>query len=1054
MNSDPVQTCLRALGDARISIGRVEIDPSAELVFSVALFLILERDTAVHRNHLRSLLWPGVSTDTASHRLRQTLFKLRTLGFPLKSESKLRLTICTDHLRVDFEQETQLADGAFDPATHLPILAGFEPDLSWEYSEWLDAKKKTIASTITGRLLERIAKFRLEGDWAAVDRDAKALLAISPHNEEATLAFAECMAMRGDKIDAVRILDTYIAEMGTSRSDLRVSANIMRKRIADRMPPRSTEPHKQTPLLGREFFLERLVRLLIEVRNGTQHSVAIWGEPGIGKSRLLWEFFSFASLQGAVCHRIACRSTDANRPLAVLLELIPVLQGMKGAIGSAPETLDFFRGLTTHRAGARSGVEKPRQTDLFSAGFQAALADIIDAVSEEAPLVIAVEDCQWIDPSSAAILAALTQSLRTQRILLIFTSRLDYRGSLSEHPFSVATMELPALDERVSEELIHTIVRQEGRTVSPSYLARCTTVAEGNPFFLNEFAVHWLETADEQASPPSLTAVLKQRLSRVSPRALQLLQTCVVLENHASIDNIEAVLCNPPHELLHSINELSSAGMLTVTTADSQTPGGARLSSRHDLLSDVALMLLGEPAKMFLHRRAAKVLEAHIEQGGDASTLWSCAKHWQLAGDTPQAFRLAMSCATHLLEAGLPNEAASAYAKAEKYSLTDADLLTVLDGKANAHYRATDWLNVSRTIADARTLKRKLKPDLTDHDELELMQLRADWQTLDWNRILERSLDCLHANEASTQHRVEAGVMALMMLSFSGDGTKAASIFETVVALGTDPSVGADSLLQAKMVFHTHWGSFVHAIDAARALVEHNRAGGDVGRTFRSLCNAAVTLRAAGKFEDARAGLEEALELAERHHLYLSKSRATPMLANLALELGQNDDAKRWFDELRNSPIAADDSLAKEEISAIGTRMALIEGRFEDARLLLDKNLAHMRFDQVPQRRTYRAALRVAVELACDGKASIEGVYELEAAFIMNRKNVFQTFASYALYVGLISLGQSEAAESILKEYLTIHRREPWSPPRHSLEMMSGWIRGAAARGDRKTQCA
>src|SRR4029079_14616530 len=183
---------------------------------------------------------------------------------------------------------------------------------------------------------------------------------------------------------------------------------------------------------------------------------------------------------------------------------------------------------------------------------------------------------------------------------------------------------LDALDDEVSRDVIRSIGRRRGRTISDTYIDCCAQVAEGNPFFLHELANHWVETGEEHVSTPSLTSVLKQRLSRLRPNSLQVLQASALLENHASLENLEALLDYPAHELLHCINELAIAGMIAVSgEADPATSGG-RLNSRHDLLSDTALSLLATPSRAYLHRRAAKVLETRIDAGADASTLWSC----------------------------------------------------------------------------------------------------------------------------------------------------------------------------------------------------------------------------------------------------------------------------------------------------------------------------------------------------------------------------------------------------------------------------------------------
>src|SRR4029078_11835521 len=198
-------------------------------------------------------------------------------------------------------------------------------------------------------------------------------------------------------------------------------------------------------------------------------------------------------------------------------------------------------------------------------------------------------------------------------------------------------------------------------------------------------------------------------------------------------DNIEAVLGYSGHELLSSINELVEAGMIGLEESDSASPGGNRISSKHDLLSETALMLLSSPGRSYLHRRAAKVLESTIEFTGDASMLCSCAKRWQLAGDYAQAFRLANSCARHLLEAELPSEAADAYTKAFEYCATDLDRLTIIEGQATAYYRCSNWDRVIDLARQARAMKARLFPERSKHDELELMLRRAEWQNQDWD---------------------------------------------------------------------------------------------------------------------------------------------------------------------------------------------------------------------------------------------------------------------------------------------------------------------------------
>src|SRR5688500_14709318 len=95
---------LFVLGDARIETPKGEIEPTAEIVFAAALYLILERREPVSRKQLTEILWPGVKPSLASHRMRQTLLKLRQLGFPAVPHGKSRIALASNHVVVDYSE--------------------------------------------------------------------------------------------------------------------------------------------------------------------------------------------------------------------------------------------------------------------------------------------------------------------------------------------------------------------------------------------------------------------------------------------------------------------------------------------------------------------------------------------------------------------------------------------------------------------------------------------------------------------------------------------------------------------------------------------------------------------------------------------------------------------------------------------------------------------------------------------------------------------------------------------------------------------------------------
>jgi DNA-binding SARP family transcriptional activator len=253
--ASPGEIRLLCIGDARIITPLGEVDPSAEVVFAAALYLILERHEHTGRKRLQELLWPQTRSDIAAHRLRQTLFKLRRLGFAVEADGKSRIFLYAKSVTTDFEQFERSAgvEPAIESAA-LPLFAAFNPSFSSQYAEWLDGQRSKIGAVLARVILGQIGKSRLAGNWVAVEKHSRALLRHAPENEEATLALAESLAMRGDKLQGVRILDAYLAEIGSGLTDLRISANTMRKRIVDRMPPRASDVPFEIPLLGREEY--------------------------------------------------------------------------------------------------------------------------------------------------------------------------------------------------------------------------------------------------------------------------------------------------------------------------------------------------------------------------------------------------------------------------------------------------------------------------------------------------------------------------------------------------------------------------------------------------------------------------------------------------------------------------------------------------------------------------------------------------------------------------------------------------------------------------------
>lgn len=1014
---------LFVLGDARIETPLGVIEPTAELVFAAALYLILERKEPVSRRKLEKVLWPDADEAAASHRLRQTLLKLRRSGLPVTGNA-IRLSLDTVAASVDYEQLIASAHNGSSDHGSVSVLPDYEPEVSREFSRWVEGKRDVITGLITPAILGIISQRRSRGDWAGVEYSATGLLRAAPYNEEATLALAEAHAMRGSKLESVRILDRYLGAVGKASGDLRVPATALRKRIVDRAPPPSSST-ASVPMLERGTVMQQLGTLLRSARESRACACVIRGDAGIGKTRLLTEFAAFAAIQGVASQRVQCRPSDPMRPLSLFIDLVPMLRTMRGAIGCSAETIAYLDRLT--RRSALEEVSASGQVDpqFRYSNVEGALFDLFDAIAEETAVLIQVEDVHFLDEGSRSILLHLIEWSRNQRVLFALTTR-EKPGWVFQQSSNVTDIELAPLSEEGAAVMIRSVLESSGREMDSHYQSWCIRVADGNPFFLQELARQWAETGTEHRVPGSINAVLEERISRLDASALQLLQVCAILENHSTFDRIEAVLGLDPHLLLQAFNSLASSGMLQGEHRQ-EAAQPYLIQPRHELISTTALQRLARPAQAFLHRRVATVLQEQISSDDSSALLWDCAQHWQLAGDSSKALRLARSCGFHLLDLGLPDAAADAFEKALSFCSAPCETYDVLRAQAQSYGQSNSWSALLRTERLTRSLAAQLGlPGKNSHDDLELVAIRAEWKTDHDEEALRRLLVCLEADGAVPDHRVKAATMALMLQDVTCRHDEMPRTFAVVEGFAEEAGVSKVATLEAELVYHTLCGSLGRAVSAAENLLNIKRSKEDQGDVFRHLLNASVTYRTAGLFDQSIACLREAVEIAQAHRLPKCLARALPMLAHLALERGLNAEAGRWLDEMTRLHLESDDAYVSLDTTSIHIRLAIARAA-ETGNLEAMPQISPNSYPRVGQPHTYTLALHAAISLARGSRLTDAELSRFEHAHLRSRRCIAQAFGTYVLYFAMRRSGRRDRAEELIDAYHTSFRRETWA---------------------------
>jgi class 3 adenylate cyclase/predicted ATPase/DNA-binding winged helix-turn-helix (wHTH) protein len=399
-----------------------------------------------------------------------------------------------------------------------------------------------------------------------------------------------------------------------------------------------------SPFVGRERELATLHALLAQVATGRGQVVGVVGDPGIGKSRLLYEFrqslagnrliylagrcLSYGSttpyLPALDILRHNCGITESDRPEAITAKVHRALQ----EVAMAPEE---WAPVLLHLLGVQAGTDpltalspEARKARTLSAVTQMCLNG-----SRRQPLILEVEDLHWIDASSDECLTALVEHMAGAALLVLVTYRPGYRLAWVGKSY-VTQLSLQPLTPPDSLRVVHAVLPPAAQTVS-LVLAK----AEGNPFYLEELARAVAEQGADAAAltvPKTVQAVLTARMDRLPASAKSILQAAAVMGKEVALSLLQAVTDMPGEALARDLHHLQAAEFLY------ETYGRTALvyTFKHALTQEVAYHSLVRDAQQRYHARIAQVLEAQFPEVAESQPEL-LAHHYTEAGRGAQA---------------------------------------------------------------------------------------------------------------------------------------------------------------------------------------------------------------------------------------------------------------------------------------------------------------------------------------------------------------------------------------------------------------------------------
>ena len=387
-----------------------------------------------------------------------------------------------------------------------------------------------------------------------------------------------------------------------------------------------------TRFVGRQTELEALQKAMARAGQGHGEIVALVGEPGVGKSRLVWEFTHSHRLQGWETLESASVSygkATAYRPLIDLMrgyfqigdtdDARRIREKVTGKLLTLDKTLEPT--LPAFLALLDVPFENPEWQGLAPLLRRQRILEACKRLllreSQVQPLVVVFEDLHWIDAETQAFLDSLADSLPTSRILLAVNYRPEYEDSWTRKTY-YTRLRIDPLPAESAEELLAGMLgdAEELQPLRRLLIER----TGGNPFFLEESVRTLVETnvlVGERGQyklamplagvqmPSRVQAVLSARIDRLPAEHKHLLETAAVIGKDVPFSLLEAIAGMSEDALRVGLTQLRAAEFIYETALFPDL----EYTFKHALTHEVAYSSMLQERRRAVHALIAKAME-------------------------------------------------------------------------------------------------------------------------------------------------------------------------------------------------------------------------------------------------------------------------------------------------------------------------------------------------------------------------------------------------------------------------------------------------------------
>jgi class 3 adenylate cyclase/predicted ATPase len=460
-----------------------------------------------------------------------------------------------------------------------------------------------------------------------------------------------------------------------------------------------------TRFVGRDREIEELRQALARAGAGQGQVVAIVGDAGVGKSRLVWEFTRSHRTRDWLVVESASVSYGKATTYYPVIELLrayfriearddgrAVREKVTGKLLALDRALEPW--LPALLALLDAPVDDPGWAALEPAQRRRQTLEAVRRLllreSRVQPLLLVFEDLHWIDEATQALLDSLVESLPTARLLVLVNYRPEYRHGWAGRSY-YRQLRLDPLPPESAEQLLAALLGTSPALAPVQRLLVRRT--EGNPFFLEETVRTLVETGvlagapgayrlagslAQVQVPATVQALLAARIDRLPPADKQLLQSAAVIGKDVPLPLLQVIAGLPEDDLRAALGRLQAAEFLYEASLFPEP----EYTFKHALTHEVAYQGLLQDRQRALH---AAVLEAceRLYAGRLGEHVERLAYH-AVRGAVPER------AARYLLEAGGRAVARSAHREAVAFLAQASDALGRLEESPETLSRALD----------------------------------------------------------------------------------------------------------------------------------------------------------------------------------------------------------------------------------------------------------------------------------------------------------------------------------------------------------------------------